>query len=300
MAFRITGGTGLLGRYFTTLLEEKGEDYTVLSRQGNDEAQRIQTDYSKGSLEMVFQEGDVIVHLAGNRGPTAEISTYTSELQMAQNIFEAAIAKKCRHVIVASSISVYADETTLPWKESDAKQDVPKSLYGLNKGYVETLAAYYRERKQLNTTCLRFSHLFGANEKNNYMINYFMRLACLGKSLTVMGESTVPREFLYAKDAAQAIWQTAVQPPSSLVLNVKGSEALTNLEAAQQINEAFHNPAGIERKDEDVPDFFTPSYMDGTKAQAEINFVPQYSFLQAQQEIYQEMERLSDELPEKY
>ena len=303
MAFRITGGTGLLGRYFTKVLQEHGSDYTVLSRkpetQGVD-PHRIQTDYSKASLETIFQENDVIVHLAGGRGPQQDISAYTEELQLAQNIFEAAQAKQCKKVIVASSISVYADPDTLPWHENSAADDVPKSLYGLNKKYIEALAEYYATRFGLDVVCLRFSHLFGANEKNNYMINYFMRLAYLGKPLTVMGASDVQREFLYAKDAAQAIWQASQHDTKSLVLNVKGSESLTNLEVAESINTAFNNRTPINRKDEDVSDFFTPSYMDGTRAEEEIAYSPYYQFSEALQEIYQEMELLDDELPEKY
>ncbi|WP_412518613.1 NAD-dependent epimerase/dehydratase family protein [Staphylococcus simulans] len=301
MAFRITGGTGLLGRYLTALLEDKAVDYTVLSRrQTIEDAHQIQTDYSQAALEMIFQEGDVIVHLAGNRGPRKDISSYTEELKMAQHVFEAALECDCKQVIVASSISVYADTQTLPWTEADAVDTVPKSLYGLNKLYIEQLAAYYRKHYQLDVVCLRFSHLYGALEQNNYMINYFMRLALLGKPLTVMGESDVSREFLYAKDAATAIWQAAQHPDVSLIQNIKGSETLTNLEVAQHINQAFDNSAGIERQDEDVPDYFEPSYMDGTRAQEEIDFVPRYRFIDALQEIYQEMEGLRDELPEKY
>lgn len=301
MAFRITGGTGLLGRYLTALLEDKKIDYTVLSRRQNTEdAHQVQTDYSEASLEMIFQEDDVIVHLAGNRGPRKDISSYTEELQMAQHVFEAALERKCKQVIVASSISVYDDTSALPWQEEDAVNQVPKSLYGLNKRYIEQLAAYYRKHFQLDIVCLRFSHLFGAHEKNNYMINYFMRLALLGKPLTVMGKSNVSREFLYAKDAASAIWQASKHPNAQLIQNIKGRETLTNLEVAQHINQVFGNPTDIQRQDEDVPDYFEPSYMDGKRAQTELDFVPHYQFIDALQEIYQEMEGLRDELPEKY
>lgn len=299
MTIRITGGTGLLGRYLTDLLDEKQMDYTVLTRHAADNASNyFQTDYSEGSLSMCFQESDVVVHLAGSRGPKKQISDYTSELEMVQNIFEAAISKKCKQVIIASSISVYADVDTLPWSEDDALTDVPKSLYGLNKKYIEQLASYYQAHSNLDITVLRFSHLFGANEENNYMINYFMRLAYLGKPLTVMGASNVKREFLYAKDAANAII-LAIKYPSASILNIKGSEALTNLEVAQAINHVFQNASQIERKDEEVLDFFTPSYMDGTRAEAEVHFVPETSFYEALKEIYQEMERRTD-VPEKY
>lgn len=303
MAFRITGGTGLLGRYFTDLLEEHHEDYTILSRQAahfDQQSQHVQTDYSKASLEKIFQKGDIIVHLAGGRGPKKEISAYTSELQLAQNIFDAAVTKKCKKVIVASSISVYSETESLPWQESDTVEAIPKSLYGLNKRYIEMLAAYYTAHSALDITCLRFSHLFGAHEQNNYMINYFMRLAYLSKPLTVMGASNVKREFLYAKDAAQAIWQVSRQETKALILNVKGSETLTNLEVAEHINKAFANDVPIERKDEEVKDSFAPSYMDGTRAEADIAYTPQYAFGEALQEIYHEMELLDDEIPERY
>lgn len=301
MAFKITGGTGLLGRYLTALLEGKAVDYTVLSRKRNPrDAHQVQTDYSQTALEMIFQEDDVIIHLAGSRATKKDISNYTEEIQLAQRVFEAALERKCKQVIVASSISVYADTSTLPWHEEDTLSGVPKSLYGLNKQYIEQLAAYYRKHYQLNIVCLRFSHLFGAHEKNNYMINYFMRLALLGKPLSVIGKSDVSREFLYAKDAALAIWQATQHRDAQLIQNIKGSETLTNLEVAQYINQVFNNLTDIEREDEDVPDYFEPSYMDGTRAQKEIEFVPRYRFKTALQDIYREMEGQRDELPEKY
>ncbi|MHD0396621.1 NAD-dependent epimerase/dehydratase family protein [Staphylococcus simulans] len=301
MAFRITGGTGLLGRYLTALLDEKAVDYTVLSRKPNaGDVHHVQTDYRQAALASVFQEGDIIVHLAGQRGPKQAISSYTEELQMTQHVFEAALERKCKQVIVASSISVYADTSLLPWQEADTTHHIPNTLYGLNKRYIEQLAAYYQKHYALNIMCLRFSHLFGAHEKNNYMVNYFMRLALLGKPLTVLGESNVAREFLYAKDAALAIWQAAQHPDAHMIQNIKGSETLTNLEVAQHINQVFHNPTTIARQDEDVPDYFAPSYMEGTRAQTELAFVPRYCFKTALQDIYQEMEGQRDALPEKY
>lgn len=294
MTVIITGGTGLLGRYLERELIKRNIKYKILSRtpRGN----QILCDYSFRMLNELLKRGNILIHLAGSRIPGDSLKDFEQEQIILKNILKIANSYNYKKIILASSISVYSKEKLLPWREDQAAE--PKSYYGLNKLLLENEGRIFSNKYNLNIISLRFSHLYGFNEKNNYMINYFMRLAFNKKKLTVTGMSNKKREFLYAKDAALAIIKAMDSNLRNETLNIRGSEILSNIEIARKINKVFKND-DLEHIDRQISDKFNDSFMDGYKAEKYINYFPRYTFEESLKEIFEEMKGLKG-VPEKY
>ncbi|SUA57977.1 NAD-dependent epimerase/dehydratase family protein [Oligella urethralis] len=288
----ITGSTGLLGRYVRQVFESNAVECLSLSRKSQDKFGTFYTDYSVKSLSTILDESQVVIHLAGCRSEHSSILGYRDEVEILQNLLDVSLKQKVKSFILASSISVYSG--AVPFRESDIP--APKSKYGLNKLLLEHICRQFNDKYALSVVVLRLSHLFGANEKNNYMINLFMRKAFSQTELQVQGASTKRREFLYAKDAAETIYKVCQKNLRGFhILNVPGSEALTNLEVARKINLAFSNNA-LRHEQKEKEDPFSESYMSREKILEILGASPETSFLDAMKEIYEEM-KLENDVP---
>ncbi|MGG3383615.1 MULTISPECIES: NAD-dependent epimerase/dehydratase family protein [Heyndrickxia] len=296
MKIAITGGTGFLGRYLVDKLLKYKHEPVILTRKviidGNVEYRF--TDYSITDLIDNLSDIDAVVHLAAKRGSQGRISEFHDNEVLTQNLYEACLKNEIRNIIYASSISVYSDETLLPWTEEHPP--MPKLMYGVSKMACEYIGNIYSQRYELDIKNLRFAHIYGFNEKNNYMINKFFRQAFNKKTLVLDSKSISKREFLYAKDAAKAILCALNTSEASGNYNIGSGESLTNLEVAEKINLAFKNEGNLLIKDPSASENIESSYMKSSKALDVLNFKADYSFFSSLQEIYDLMKEL-DHVP---
>lgn len=281
MKIAISGVTGFLGQYVQKELEKYGHEIIGLSRNGKNS-----TNYTVESLDLFFKDVDAIIHLAAQRGSGRSISEYLENITLTQNIFEAARNNNIKNIVYASTISVYKGGKHI-YTETDKAE--PMTMYGISKYMGELLGNYYNEKHNMYIKSLRLAHIFGFNEKNNYMINLFMRKAFNHETLEVLCQSKAKREMIYAKDAAAGIRKAVEAKEISGTFNIGGQAALTNLEIAKIINRVMKNnnlKVGIEKES------IISSYMSSRKADIKLKYQPQYSFEQAIEEIYKEMQKL--------
>lgn len=290
MKIAITGGTGLLGRYVIDYIKEN-YDYTpiVFSRQNNGNYQNVevrQTNYSVENLTKNLEDIDFVIHLASQRGNLSYFDEYLDNVSMTQNLYEACLRNKIYNIVYASSISTYSKLNKLPWNEEDIPQ--PLTMYGISKLCGELIGNLYNEKYMMKVKNLRFAHLFGRNEKNDYMINKFIRQAYNKEKIMIYSVQNARREFLYAKDAARAVLCALLQKDKHGTYNIGGNDILTNIEVAEKINKAFKNNGNI-AFDNRAEELLDCSYMNKSKAEIELNFKQKYSFYEAMVEIYGEM-----------
>lgn len=295
----ITGSTGLLGRYLVRALQENGVDVVPLSRRATvvEGMQTTQTDYSAADLLVKLAGCTAVVHLAAERGSATELSFYYPSLDLDNRILGVCTSLSIRNVVYASSISVYSDPAKLPWRETQTVE--PVSLYGIGKLAGEALGAFYTRKHGLHVKSLRFAHLYGALEENNYMINVFMRNAFNGKDLQLDTPAKAKREFLYAADAASAIRQALYKHELSGVFNIVGKDVLTNEEVAKAIIEGFASPSRLVLKHPDGIESIVDSYMDDTYSREALGFSANYNMPDAMAEIAMVMRGL-ERVPDFY
>ncbi|NHO33698.1 NAD-dependent epimerase/dehydratase family protein [Acetobacter fallax] len=138
-----------------------------------------------------------------------------------------------RHLIYASSSSVYGRNAELPFRESD-RVDRPGSVYAASKRAAELMSDCYQHLYGLPQTGLRFFTVYGPWGRPDMAYFKFARAIMRGETLTLYEGKDLARDFTYIDDVVDAVLKIlAVPPPSdrSRILNVGNSspEAVLHL-----------------------------------------------------------------------
>lgn len=287
MKIAITGGNGFLAGYLIDELLAAGHEVIPLCRKkgSKKDINYIITDYSYESLTGIFRHGiQGIVHLASTRVVASDMDYYEPLIDLTERIYQVAADCQICNIVYTSSISVYSGKD-LPYLEGGTP--VPKDMYGFYKLTCEQIGERFNDLRKMNIKNLRLAHLYGANEKNNYMINLFFRQAYAHQQLIVQCESHARREMLYAKDAARAIRLALEQEKLPPVLNIGSNDVLTNQEIATIICEVMSPELSIvvENRKETI----CSSYMCNDKARDILGFSAAYNLASATEEIMSDM-----------
>lgn len=90
------------------------------------------------------------------------------------------------------------------------------SIYGIHKLAGEKYYRFYREARGLKSVSLRLANPYGPRQQMKHskygIVNWFIRLALEGQPLTVYGEGTQKRDYVYVEDVAEALIQAAIAP----------------------------------------------------------------------------------------
>jgi UDP-glucuronate 4-epimerase len=157
----------------------------------------------------LFEEGfPVVVHLAAQAGvryslqnPQAYIS---ANLQGFANVLEGCRHNGCKHLLFASSSSVYGANTKLPFSVHD-NVDHPVSLYAATKKSNELMAHAYSHLFRLPTTGLRFFTVYGPWGRPDMAMYIFAKAILEGKPIRLFNYGRMQRDFTYIDDIVEAI-----------------------------------------------------------------------------------------------
>jgi len=157
-----------------------------------------------------------VIHLAaqaGVRHSLLEPHAYVdSNLQGFVNILEGCRHSACRHLLYASSSSVYGANTRLPFSTRD-NVDHPVSLYGASKKANELMAHSYSHLFGLPTTGLRFFTVYGPWGRPDMAIWLFTAAILGGRPIKLFNRGKMRRDFTYIDDVVQAVVQLVDQIP---------------------------------------------------------------------------------------
>ena len=158
----------------------------------------------------------VVVHLAAQAGvryslqnPQAYIA---ANLQGFANVLEGCRHNGCRHLLFASSSSVYGANTKLPFSVHD-NVDHPVSLYAATKKSNELMAHAYSHLFRLPTTGLRFFTVYGPWGRPDMAMYIFARAIIEGKPIRLFNHGRMRRDFTYIDDIVEAIVRLANRVP---------------------------------------------------------------------------------------
>jgi UDP-glucuronate 4-epimerase len=149
-----------------------------------------------------------VVHLAAQAGvryslvnPQAYVD---ANLQGFMNVLEGCRHNGCRHLLFASSSSVYGANTKLPFSVHD-NVDHPISLYAATKKANELMAHCYSHLYRLPATGLRFFTVYGPWGRPDMAMFLFATAIVEGTPLRLFNNGNMRRDFTYVDDVTEAV-----------------------------------------------------------------------------------------------
>jgi UDP-glucuronate 4-epimerase len=171
------------------------------------------------AMEALFaaEQFDCVCHLAAQAGVRYSIEnphTYIdSNITGFMNILECCRHNRIRHLVYASSSSVYGNSDTSPFSESD-RVDNPISLYAATKKANELMAHTYSHLYRLPTTGLRFFTVYGPYGRPDMAPILFAKAITEGKPIKVFNHGDLSRDFTYIDDIIEGVTRVIFHIPS--------------------------------------------------------------------------------------
>jgi UDP-glucuronate 4-epimerase len=236
--YLVTGAAGFIGFHLSRRLMERGETvvgldnlndyYDVSLKQARLEILNSESTFEFQPLELADRDAvstlfrqqkfDAVIHLAAQAGvryslenPAAYID---SNLVGFGNILEGCRHNDVKHLIYASSSSVYGSNQKVPFSVED-NVDHPISLYAATKKANELMAHTYSHLYQLPTTGLRFFTVYGPWGRPDMALFKFTKAILDGQPIDVYNHGNMRRDFTYIDDIVEGVIRTADLVPVS-------------------------------------------------------------------------------------
>jgi UDP-glucuronate 4-epimerase len=250
--YLVTGTAGFIGSYLTKKLLDDGKtvigidnlnDYydvnlkyerlSLIENHSNFTFHKIDIS-DKQSLELLFKENSIsfVINLAAQAGVRYSIENPDVYIQSNiigfYNILELCRHYPVKHLVYASSSSVYGSNQKVPFEETDFV-DHPVSLYAATKKSNELLAHTYSHLYKIPSTGLRFFTVYGPMGRPDMAYYNFTDAYFKGETIKIFNngdfENDMHRDFTYVDDIVLGILKVIDTPPIKLspmhrVLNI--------------------------------------------------------------------------------
>jgi UDP-glucose 4-epimerase len=210
----VTGGAGFIGSHVVDKLRAAGHEPRIfdLRRSPHHGAGEVDTYIGDlldvDDLRNAMRGCDAVAHLAAS----ADVGIVVEEPVEAEalnsrgtlNVLEAARQAGIDRVVYASTIWVYSDGCGAEVDE-DTTVGLPSHLYTATKLAGEMYCKSYSELYDVDFTILRFGIPYGPRARPAAVVPAFVRKAIQGEPLTIAGEGTQSRRFVYVEDLAEGV-----------------------------------------------------------------------------------------------
>jgi len=228
MKIFITGSAGFIGFHLANKLLKEGmiihgydamnnyydvslkkDRHGILSKNSNFTTTKgILEDYEKLNKTVKQFLPDVIIHLAAQAGvlyslenPRAYIN---SNIIGTFNVMEVAKKHNVKHLLMASTSSVYGANNSMPFNEND-KADTQLTIYAATKKANESMAHSYSHLWKLPITMFRFFTVYGPYGRPDMALFRFVDAIIKDKPIDIYNQGEMYRDFTYVDDLVHAI-----------------------------------------------------------------------------------------------
>ena len=231
----ITGGAGFIGSTLAHRLIDRGDTVTAIDNLNDyyevslKEARLARLESRTGfnfvkmdlvdekALNALFaeQQFDAVMNLAAQAGVRYSIDNPAAYVQ-ANLVGFGYLLECCRHhdikhLVFASSSSVYGANTKLPFSEDDPV-DHPVSLYAASKKANELMAHTYAHLYDVPCTGLRFFTVYGPWGRPDMAFFKFTKMMLAGESIPVFNHGNLSRDFTYIDDIVEGVLRVIDRP----------------------------------------------------------------------------------------
>ncbi|MDX2230382.1 MAG: NAD-dependent epimerase [Leptolyngbyaceae cyanobacterium bins.349] len=205
----------------------------------------------RSGMAQLFQahQFDYVVNLAAQAGVRFSLQnpwTYIdSNVSGFVNVLEGCRQQAIKHLVFASSSSVYGANTHVPFTVSD-RTDSPVSLYAATKKANELIAHTYSHLYHIPMTGLRFFTVYGPWGRPDMAYFKFAKAIQAGTAIDVYNYGKMQRDFTYIDDIIEGVVRTLKQPPhQTLKEKTQGQEELNSDARFRIYNIGNNNPVEL-------------------------------------------------------
>ena len=250
MRVLVTGGGGFIGSHVVDRLIGQGKTPRIFDLSASPYHSPLEVETFTGSitdpsnLDLAMRDCDAVIHLAA----VADVAHVLADPVLAEevntrgtlNVLEAACRAKVGRVVYGSTTWVYSDCVEQEVSEETAIP-APRHLYTATKLAGETYCSGYAELYGLESTVLRFGIPYGPRARAAGVVAKFTDLSFEGKALTIAGDGSTTRSFIYVEDLADGIVAALAPAGAGRTYNLSGDEVVTILEIAERVQENTDN-----------------------------------------------------------
>jgi UDP-glucuronate 4-epimerase len=264
MKVLITGSAGFIGYHLAKLLLENGS--SVVGIDAMTEYYDVNIKRARNKLlekydQFVFYENnieneqhlhkiflsempEVIIHLAAQAGVRHSIDSPRSYIDAniigTFNIVEMARNFGCKHLLFASTSSVYGGNTVMPFVETQ-RTDLQMSLYAATKKACEAITHSYSHLFKIPTTSFRFFTAYGPWGRPDMALFKFTHAIFEGKEIEIYNQGNMYRDFVYVDDLVESIKRLINNIPGIKPSKIEG-DSLSSIAPWRSVNIASENP----------------------------------------------------------
>ena len=239
MAVLVTGAAGFIGAATSRALLERGDDVvgidslndyydpglkqarlTKLQQQFGNRFRFERLDFADADALKTFTDTidiDGIVHLGAQAGVRYSLENPMAYVQSNLvghcNLLEIARHRQARHMVYASSSSVYGGNKSLPFRVED-RVDHPLSMYAATKKADELLSESYASLYRIPLTGLRFFTVYGPWGRPDMAMWIFTKALYAGEPLPLFNRGEMRRDFTYIDDIVRGVIACLDGPPA--------------------------------------------------------------------------------------
>lgn len=267
----VLGANGFIGSHLVDALVEAGHEVRAFDRFGDkqsvrfkpsDKAKPFKGDFlNRGDIRRALDGIDYVFHFISTTTPaTAEndpLIDIETNVKGSINLFEECVSQNIKKVIFASTGgAIYGSTSGKPISEQSVP--APVSPYAIGKLTIEHYLHYFNKKHGLKSLVFRISNPYGERHALNAkqgVINVFLEHMAENKPITVLGDGSMIRDYIYVKDVASMIvagFETAQEE----MYNLGSGQGISLNELIEAIEKVVGRP--LEKNHKPVP----PTFVD--------------------------------------
>jgi len=234
----VTGGAGFIGSHLVDKLLEKGAHVVVYDNLSSGKKEFL--DLNNKNLEFVlgdvldeekmkeiFSDSYAVFHLAAN--PDVKLGAEDTYVHFEQNalatyrVLRAVGTVGVKKLYFTSTSTVYGEAKILPTPEEYGPL-LPISLYGASKLAAEAFLSAYSDLMSMNIIIYRFANVIGPRSTHGVIYDFINKLRKNKKELTILGDGTQKKSYLYIDDCVNAMLYIAENSTEKIDIFNLGSE----------------------------------------------------------------------------
>lgn len=284
MRYLITGTAGFIGFHLTKRLLQQGHEVTGIDgmtpyydvKLKEDRHAQLEQFDGFRAHRCMLEDADklravtaaaapeFVIHLAAQAGVRHSLENPRAYIDAniigSFNVLELCRELRPRHLLIASTSSVYGASTDFPLGETD-RSDHPLTFYAATKKSVEIMAHCYAHLWDMPITIFRFFSVYGSWGRPDMALFMFVKNILAGRPINVYNHGQMERDFTYVDDLVESIDRLCAQIPKRgdgaaavdtdssspvapyRVVNIGGGQPVSLLRFIEQIEQALGQAA---------------------------------------------------------